>query len=448
MAITDNFEAKRAKAKSLGYTDEQINTYLRSQGISVPTVPLTKKITNVAAKVTDSLGLRHASDVIADDINNIAHPKLMEAVNAPKRSALDNAAAGAELGLATAGGEFSGATAALGTSLAKQAVSHSADGIASILSKGVEHAASALETPIAKNVESVLKETPSTAFDHYVQLATKATENNKNVTPLEFVGRRAEHALETIQTQLKTIGQAKQELMGPGRVSVTPIDGTIVKTFGQKLASFRNSLTGTGGDTSLISSVQSELKKLGETPSAGQVDKFVDFVQDKIYTAGRDLTVPVTNKTTAALRSFTEGLNTGLKEQLPSKYKELNDAYSKLIGVRNELNTKLGKEGEKGGALMKRVFSPSDANTKELFAKVHELTGVDLVNEATLARYVMDVMGDARQKSMLEMLKIDGMSPKPGNVIGQAIHYITEHFNSPEEIIKRARTRTIGGSAQ
>jgi hypothetical protein len=99
-------------------------------------------------------------------------------------------------------------------------------------------------------------------------------------------------------------------------------------------------------------------------------------------------------------------LNDALKSQLPKSYRDLNERYADLVGTRNELNLKLGAESEKGGALMKRVFSPSDANTKKLFAKVHEVTGIDLVHEATLAKYVMELLGDARQKSLLEQLNL------------------------------------------
>jgi hypothetical protein len=134
MAITDNLEEKIKKAKAAGYSDDQIKTYLRAQNVTVPKTSLVKKVVKAAATVTDKLGLRHASDVIADDINNIVHPKLMEATNGPKRSMLDNARAGAELGLATAGGEFGGAAAAV----AKTSTKVAARKVAATAGKGLE----------------------------------------------------------------------------------------------------------------------------------------------------------------------------------------------------------------------------------------------------------------------------------------------------------------------
>jgi hypothetical protein len=89
---------------------------------------------DAAAKVTDTLGLRHASEVIADDVNNVVHPRLMEATDGPKRSVLDNVRAGAELGLATAGGEFGGAAAAV----AKTGTKLAAKKVAATAGKGLE----------------------------------------------------------------------------------------------------------------------------------------------------------------------------------------------------------------------------------------------------------------------------------------------------------------------
>ena len=176
-----------------------------------------------------------------------------------------------------------------------------------------------------------------------------------------------------------------------------------------------------------------------------KVDKFIDFVQDRIYTGKRDLTIPITNDVQQTLRPITGELNEALKNKLPESYRNLNDRYSELVDTRNELNLKLGVEGEKGGALMKRVFSPSDANTKKLFADILDETGIDLVNEATLARYVMDVLGDARQKSMLEQLNISIGKPTAGSLTTRLIDYLIEKANSPEELIRRARLQTVSG---
>lgn len=191
------------------------------------------------------------------------------------------------------------------------------------------------------------------------------------------------------------------------------------------------------GDTKLFNDIATEATKLGDNPTAKQVDNFIDFVQDRIYTGGRDLTVPITDEATGVLRQMTGQLNEALKTQLPESYRGLNSKYADMVGIRNELNTKLGREGEKGGALMKRVFSPSDANTKKLFEDVKALTGVDLVDEATLARFMMEVAGDTRQASMLQQLDLP--SPTKAGILNWLAERFAKSFNTPEEKLRRAR---------
>lgn len=306
--------------------------------------------------------------------------------------------------------------------------------------KGVETGVGKLVgKPIPVPVQNVLKETPRAQFDEYATIAKKASENYKNPTPLEHAGERAQTALDTIQRKLDNIGKQKSSVLSRAQVGDKPV-GNIAVKFRQNLQNYLGTKTAVEGDTKLINDISNEAKKLGPNPSATSVDKFIDFVQDRIYTGNKDLTVPVTDSTTAALRKFTGQLNNDLKAKLPSSYSTLNDQYSTMVDTRNELNSKLGKEGEKGGALMKRVFSPSDANTKKLFADVKDLTGVDLINEATLARYVMETTGDSRQSSMLQQLNLP--APTKTGVLNWAWDKATSFANTPDAQLERARELT------
>jgi hypothetical protein len=135
MTITDNFDDKIKQAQAAGYSDAQIETYLKTQGVNPrPKASLPAKIMKGAAAVTDTLGLRGASDTIATNINNVVHPKLMQQAGAPLTTLKENVVAGTQLGLATAGGEFGGAVAT-GAKLATKAV---ARGTATLAGKGLE----------------------------------------------------------------------------------------------------------------------------------------------------------------------------------------------------------------------------------------------------------------------------------------------------------------------
>ncbi len=328
----------------------------------------------------------------------------------------------------------------------KNAVTGTAQGVKNTVTSGVNKVASKAENLIAEprklSVENVLKETPTAKFDTFAAIAKKATENNKNMTPLEYVGTRAQDALGQIQRKLSTIGRNKTSIINSS-AGRTPV-GNIVVKFRQDLTNALKSKTSVEGDSRLLRVIDSEATKLGANPSAAQVDKFIDFVQDSVYAARRDLTVPVTDGVTAMVKNTTGKLNESLKVKLPESYRTLNQQYRDLVDTRNELNIKLGPQGEKGGALMKRVFSPSDANTKKLFADIFKETGIDLTNEATLAKYVMETVGDARQMSMLEQLGITTQKPTPSGMIMTGLNKVIDMANSPEAQLGRARAQTLG----
>lgn len=483
----DVLDQKIQKAKSLGYSQDQIDSYLQSKGVTPPASSFFGRVAadfkernqNVAeakGKVQSGQqglgsGLLQAGgqvagaalDVVGEGINSI--PGAKDAISsvtkpiaesAPVQSAVKGyeewkanhpeAAANLEAGtnilsVLPLGGVGPVAKAVkTGVTVAKDAAIDTTKALVKAPSRIVENA---VATPIPKPVEAALKGTPVDQFDNYVNIASKAATSNKEITPLEFAGQRAVTALGSIQDELTNVGKQKQAMMGTGGIAITPVDGNMVRKFRQGLASYTNSKTAVEGDSKLIRDITSEAKKLGDFPAAGQVDRFIDFVQDKVYTSGRDLSVPVTDETTARIRSLVESLNGELKNQLPKEYRTVNSEYSRLINLRNELNTKLGKEGEKGGALLKRVFSPSDASTKKLFAEVKAQTGIDLVDEATLAKFVMEILGDSRQKSMLEQLQLLHTSPTPNGIAGKLLERLVSHFNTPESQIQRARKQTV-----
>jgi len=332
------------------------------------------------------------------------------------------------------------------TNRAGQAIRRTANEISAIENPFTTNSFSKAKTwfqePIKSNVETALRETPTTLFDDYVRVARESILDNKKLTPLEIAGQSAGDALNQMTRKLDTIGANKSAVL-EGAVGNQPV-GNIVVKFRQEIQNSLKGKTSVEGNKKLFRDVLSEAEKLGNNPTAVQVDAFIDFVQSRIFTGKRDLTVPITKDVDLVLRPPTGRLNDALKAQLPESYTTLNERFSSLVEIRNELNVKLGKSGERGGSLMKKVFSSSDANTKELFAKVLDETGIDLVNEATLARFTMDVLGDARQKSMLEQLNLLTTKPTPSGIVDRIVQYGLEKFNDPEAFLLRARELTSG----
>jgi hypothetical protein len=260
-------------------------------------------------------------------------------------------------------------------------------------------------TDLDPQAETILKQTTLPEFEKYHEAAVKAAADPRQPSPLELAGKRAQEALDQVQRKLSNLGSEKRVVIGKAANGLKPV-GNIAVKFRQELGKAIDGGVAVQGDATLMNRLLEGAQRLGPNPSAEQVDHFIDSAQELIYTAGRDLTVPVTTAGTARVRALVGQLNDALKAQLPQSYRTLNTKYHDLIGTRDELNTKLGKEGERGGALMKRVFSPSDANTKALFETIKKITGIDLVKEATLARFTMETAGDVRQKSLLKQLDI------------------------------------------
>lgn len=326
-----------------------------------------------------------------------------------------------------------------GAGALKQGASATIDTVGNVASKAKNKVVGMAEKPIPAQVQDALKGTKTSTFDEYAETAKKATESFKNKTPLELAGEKAQGALDTVQRKLDAVGEQKSGVMNQAAVGNKPV-GNIALKYRQGLNNFIKSENLVEGDRGLLQRIAKRAEALGSNPSAKQVDQFIDYVQNEIYSSKRNLTIPVTDSTTGALRKLTGELNESLKSQLPDSYRNLNQKYSELIEVRNELNSKLGYEGEKGGSLMKRVFSPSDAGTKKLFQEVLKLTGVDLINEATMAKFLMETLGDARQISMLEKLQLPSLSPR-GN-LQLAKDWLSGKLNTPEKIIQRARELT------
>jgi hypothetical protein len=292
-----------------------------------------ERIMDTAAKVTDGLGLRYASDVIADDLNNIVHPKLMEATNGPKRSILDNARAGTELGLATAGGEFSGAAAAAART-------------------GVKIAGKAAATTAGRGLE-----------------ATGQKIQQSVIRP----------AIADIKDGFKIENIAKYDVGGslPQTIAKTQVK---LNDLGKQLAA---KLKGTDSKISLHDTLTETAKRLGEDKAGSfgdnaALDRVLDQIGDEIGRAGdtaHDL-VSATNIKRAAgtkgswaynrpeadasaiERAYTTFYHV-LKEQIekaaPEGVKELNKQLSDLITIQNAALRRLPVEQRNN------VFSLTDS---------------------------------------------------------------------------------------
>lgn len=279
--------------------------------------------------------------------------------------------------------------------------------------------------------KTALQRTPRDVFDNFVEKGKQAMLDDRNRTPLESVGDSVADALRVVKDKASTIGAEKAKIMKLPE----PFKGRGIQQFNEGLQSFLNNRNLIENDKTVVKQIVSEFKKLGSTPTKGQVDKFIDFAQDSLYAGEKNLTLPVSNKTTGGLKALIGKLNDNLKTQLPPKFSELNAEYSRLSSLTRELNTKLGKESGNAGSLVKRLFSPSDARTKELFDALEKETGQDFFRDARLAKFVMETLGDSRSKSLLEEMPNTATFIKAG--YDAARSKLDVPFKAAEGVIKK-----------
>lgn len=313
----------------------------------------------------------------------------------------------------------------------------------SLVTKGLEKATDVV-SPIEKGVQTVL-ENPTVRkvvkikkLDDYERAAKQAIVDYSKPTPMELAGNKAAEAMGKIQSGLKKVGETKRavttnlaktntgEIVNEAKQSLRSLlkerAGLALTENGKfKNAANRLSSVSDPNDLKLIKDIDFKLSTLAKSPTFQRVDDAIDWIQDKLYKRTAMTAVPVNGKVEGIIKNLTTELNSKLKNIGGAEYASLNDSYSSGKKVFDKLNKALGAEGNKGAALMKQLFSPSGTAPRKLFEQVKALTGVDLVDEATLAKFVMENIGDVRQASLLEQVIKGNVNPTNAKGITRAL---------------------------
>lgn len=257
--------------------------------------------------------------------------------------------------------------------------------------------------------KTALNDTPLDKFKSVVEEGRNAMTDDKILTPIENVGKNITQGLKTVAAKAERAAIDKGNLLYKSDLWTKPT-GDIVKNAADSLDTKFTNIKLDSSDQEFLDNFKKELQTLGENPNLGEVDKTIDLLQDKIYKASGNLTLKTTNRLLGPLRSVLGELNTAAKEIGGPEYTRLIDESSRLIGLRNSLNRRLGTEGSTAGSFVKRLFSPSDADTKRLFAALEKETGGKYFRDARLAKFVMQTLGDTRINSLLEEAGEAGLS--------------------------------------
>lgn len=294
-------------------------------------------------------------------------------------------------------------------------------------------------TTLDPKVKNILETANSEKFERYVKAGEEALKDPRKLTPLEQSGELVTNkVLPAIKEDLARIGAQKTKTLSsigtkkaPG-IATEAIDYIRGKTQSMKL---------TPAERKLVNNVVSELEKLGKNPTLISADKTVDLLQSMFFEKAKGMAIPVTSRVKGLVNQTIGKLNGSVKtvarEALKSEeYSLLNDAYALRVKIFGEINKALGTEGIKGGALLKRFFSPSDAGIKKMFAKIKEIYGVDLAEDAVLAKFVMESLGDGRASSLLDLVP-KGTTDAIGKVFGKVKETIEDPISKARSVIKK-----------
>lgn len=354
-------------------------------------------------------------------------------------SALGNAAkVGLDVGTMIPVGAGARAATKVAGETAKEVGTKIASGVGDIAEKGKTAIIDSLSGKIDVATEKILKSTPTKKFDEVVRLAKESVGDLTKPSTYEHVAQSMTKATKQLASQVKSLSEQKATIIAKaknGLQDFTKETGQVILEINRKLK-----------DSPIAKSFISELKNV---KNKQQADSVIDKLQDILYKANKDMTIPSGSAEDKILKSILGKYNTTLKNGLPKAYRIINDKLTNRIKVLNVLNRSLGEVVDgvstRGAGLVKQFFSPAGTKTKQLFDYVKKTTGVDLAQDAVLAKYIGNIFGDTKTRSLLE-----GIPTSAGGAINEAINFTLDKVGVREALnnakiksaIKKARKLT------
>jgi len=301
--------------------------------------------------------------------------------------------AGSEIG--TSGITKASNLATKGSEAVATAVSDVASTVASSVPKTKSAFLKFVSPKIDDTVRTALKETPVEKFDDFIKVAEEASIDATKPSVYEKVASTMEDAAVQINNQVKSLNKQKNEILGKAKTGLSD--------FSKQTGDFILEINRTLKDSALAKSF---IEKLKAVKTKIDADKTIDELQDILYRGNKDMTIPIGSKEDSILKGIIGKYNAKLKESLPSSYAKINDEIRSRLSTLDDLNKALGETVDgvavRGAGLVKQFFSPAGTKAKQLFAFIKEKTGLDLANDAILAKYIGEAFGDPKIRSLLE----------------------------------------------
>lgn len=316
----------------------------------------------------------------------------------------------------TAGAAGQGAKAGLraGKEVLETGASQVAKGATETAIKTKDTFFKVLSPKIDPGFKNIISKTKTEKFDDFVQTAERAANDVNAPSVYEKVAENMTNATQQIDNQVKSLNNQKKTIINKAKVGLNDFS----KETGSTILEINKTLK----DSKLGKQFIDRLKQVKTKLDA---DNAIDELQDILYKGNKDMTIPTGSAEDKALKSILGKYNSNLKEGLPKSYAKLNADIAERLSVLDILNRSLGETVDgvatRGAGLVKQFFSPAGTKTKQLFSYIKKTTGVDLAEDAVLAKYVGEAFGDTKIKSLLE-----GVPSSRSGVIDKALEFTLE----------------------
>jgi hypothetical protein len=270
------------------------------------------------------------------------------------------------------------------------------------------------------NEKTTTKDTP---FTDYALQAVKAKNNVRELTTMDMAGQKAVKTLNEINSIRQDVGEAKGKMMeqfGQNRIDLSGIGDTFKKIVSERTGFTINDegkvieapgrFARNPSDAISVQEMWNKISKADGNITAQMADDLKSSLNDIFTQAKAKQIKPQFTPAEGVSGSISGMLDQKIKESLGEPYSELNQKYSRLKKITDQLNRRLGEvvdpetgTARLGASLMKSaIMSNSDRGAKALFQAVKQITGVDLIKEAGFAEMAMRGAGDDRIRDLLK----------------------------------------------
>ena len=286
-------------------------------------------------------------------------------------------------------------------------------------------------TPINENVKAVL--TDPTRGEHvaeklkqYFTEAEAAQKGQGALPTTQLTGKRAtDEAFTVLKAHLAEAGKAKEAALAAVGEKTVPMDSTntlfsdlLEKRLGTQVDA-EGKFMSVGGrlstvaarpaETAALKDISSTLETLGQNPSVQELDDAISNLGsevDKMKTVGA---VQINSKTQSVLKEVIQHMKDQRDASAGPELAQANANYSKFKQLQEDASKAIGKGSKKAGDFMSSVADVTNKGStataaKTLAQRLQEATGVPFFEDATLAKYAQDAVGNPNARSIVEIL--------------------------------------------